>query len=594
MQLGQSIIRKYLLLCAKCLMPLTFVGCVAPAVYLVDPLSESTVMEAEQGYVIARVVNAGNVAYPLNYLTIAPKNLNESSTIKPTRLSALNSTYGESTIFASPVVAGEYSLASIRSYHSNGERWYSRWINGEVSIGTFEVKPGVVTDLGTIIYYPKSQGDRYIETLLRSPGENNAKIVKSLLPFFQYEADESIGWNEDENDSDRHALYSSAVQNPVVYNRRYLAPDGSVYFIGKLGTIIKRTASAEWLLDAVDTDSDLVTVAQSLSGDLLVGGEQGALFAKRKGASWQSLSLDARYSVRDIRFYSAELADIIVVDSSQLRVLRGRLDQNIAEWKTMASYRPYAGWVDQYGNSQNIGKRKVGSSGLRRKIVKSASITEINGTHHLFMSEESGTEFSIFNHTRNFEYSYDPDTWLIKKSKGFDKGIDRVLNAGKAKLGIDEAGAWITWNTYLRFDDETNTWGKIATRIDRCPHIKSKHTGRCMIDGRERTRFKKFTFLSVPVFSTSNDAIAFVSVRKAPTGFMGTKPAESESVVVKTSNGGVSWQKTDIEIPGERCTNTVPEAEGVLLVSCFGSSSDLYQSDDGGKTWDHVREHENI
>ncbi len=594
MKLGFSAIFSLVLLCIKSLFPIFLVGCVASGVHMVDPLSEYTVVPPEQGYVVARVVNAGNVAYPINYLTIAPKNLNESTKIKSTRLQALTSIYGESTVFTSPVAAGEYSLNSIRAYHSSGERWYDRWIDGDVKLGTFEVRAGTVTDLGTIIYYPKVQDDRYIETLIRSPGEGNEQTVKSLFPFFKYEPGSTLGWKEDENDADRHSLYSSAVQNPVVYNQRYLAPDGSIYFIGKLGSIIKRTAQAEWEVDAVDTDSDLIAVVANSQGDLLVGGEQGTLFVKKKDSEWVKLDLEARYSVRDITFYGDNVVDVIVVDARNVKVLRGRLDQALSSWKTMASYKPYIGWLDQYGNLQDIKERKKSSGKKRLKLVRSASVSEVDGANYLFMTTEAGSEFSIFNSRKNHAYIYDPDTWILSKSKGFDGGIDNILNAGESKIAIKNAGFWVPWDTFFSWSESSDKWVKMSMRLDRCPHIKSNEVRRCMIGEKERSRFRKFSFLSVPIFTSPSTALAFVKFRQDNTGFMRTKLGKIERAVVQTTDGGLSWTETDIDIPSEYCTHAVPEVKGVLLVSCFGVSSDMYQSDDGGKTWDHVREHENI
>ncbi len=592
MKFGFSDIYSRFVQCLKCFLPLLLVGCAAPAVYLVDPLSETTVVSPQQGYVTARVVNAGNIAFPFNYLTITPKNLNESADIKPTRLSSIGRVYGDSTVFASPVAAGEYSLSSIRSYHSSGERWYSRWVEGDIALGTFEVKPGVLTDLGTLIYYPKVQEDRYIDMLLRSPGEGTSDTLKSVLPFFKFDSNHIISWNEDGNDGDRTSLYSSAVQNPVVHNQRYLAPDGSVYFIGKLGAILKRDPDAEWILDAVDTDSDLVSIAANDVGDVLVGGEQGALFAKMNNRPWLRIPLSEKYTVRDIVFYSEKLADIVVLDADKLKVFRGRLDEPLTRWKVMASYTPSKGWLDQYGNSQGVGVQKKKKK--KSRLIKSASLTKVDNVNYLFVSVETGSTFSIFNYTKLNEYTYDPDTWSVKKSKGYAKGIDNILMAGESRIGVKKAGFWVSWDSYFSWDSSQNKWVKISTRFDKCPGGQGPDPRRCQSDNRSSLRFRAFTFLSIPVFTSPSTAIAFVRTRQPSTGFMNATPGEFENIVVKTDDGGRSWKRADIEIPNKYCTKTVPEVKDSLLVSCVGVSSDFYQSNDNGKTWEHVREHENI
>ena len=66
--------------------------------------------------------------------------------------------------------AGSYSLHSIRAFHTRGDFWYERWAGADAQFGTFDVKPGQVTDLGTIIYYPKPEKDKYIKCI----AENNS------------------------------------------------------------------------------------------------------------------------------------------------------------------------------------------------------------------------------------------------------------------------------------------------------------------------------------------------------------------------------------------------------------------------------------
>ena len=108
-------------------------GCVMnPGVNMAPPLTSSVSLAGEQGGVVVHVVNASNLPLPFNYLTIAPKDLNASDEVKATRLEAMKTVGAKSSIFASVVSPGEYSISSLRVYHSNGNLWFDRWARGSM------------------------------------------------------------------------------------------------------------------------------------------------------------------------------------------------------------------------------------------------------------------------------------------------------------------------------------------------------------------------------------------------------------------------------------------------------------------------------
>ena len=149
-----------------CFIILFILGGCSSGVNMLPTLSEKNMPKENQGVVVVRVINASAYPLPFNQVTITPKNLNESKKIKPSRLRALPVATTGSTIFSSPVTSGSYSLDSIRSFHIQGEFWYSRWAPADAKFGTFDVEAGKVTDLGTIIYYPKPEQDKYLNTIL--------------------------------------------------------------------------------------------------------------------------------------------------------------------------------------------------------------------------------------------------------------------------------------------------------------------------------------------------------------------------------------------------------------------------------------------
>ena len=82
----------------------------ASQVELIEPLEATTVPAADEGIVVARVINTTRYPAPLNQVTIAPQNLNAAEGEKFQRLLSTGSRMNGTTAFASPVAAGKYSL----------------------------------------------------------------------------------------------------------------------------------------------------------------------------------------------------------------------------------------------------------------------------------------------------------------------------------------------------------------------------------------------------------------------------------------------------------------------------------------------------
>ncbi len=565
-------------------------GCAAPGVYMVQSLQSDTPVEPQQGYLVARVVNTSGAPMPFNFLTIAPENLNESEVVKPIRLESMEKVGGTTSIFLSAVDAGRYSIANIRSYYYNANYAYpyDRWVEGKIDMGTFRIEPGQVTDLGTIIYYPKPQEDIYVNTLVRSPSAGNEDLITAFVPWFGYGDKALLSWDEDDYEDDRMATYTSVVQNPVAYNDEYKTPNDDMVFVGKLGTFLKRSVDSEWELDAVDTDSDLQAIAQNKNGDVLIGGDHGSLFYRPKDGEWQQQTIDPTYAVEVIQFYDERTVDIILKAAEKVVIKRGRLNQTEFEWETLGSFVPYYGWLTPEDEPYAVGDYPLKSK-YNHQIVRSVYVEERQGQNHLFLTVERGQDYSLFNQTSHFKFTYDPATWVMENSSGFESGIDYILNAGAISLGIKKPSFW-SWDgkaNYFRFDESSGEWVKIATTIRNCPE-QGREVTMCDDNGEMVRRVQPFNFVSAPVFSDEMNGIAVIKHE-----IRSIKGKISPKIAV-TEDGGKTWQRTQRKLPNEYCLKTVPEVQDVLLIACHGVSSDFYQSTDGGETWEHAREHEHF
>lgn len=568
-------------------------GCaVAPPAFDYRPaLTAKSTVAAEEGIVVARIVNASGSPLPFNHLTLAPKNLNASEDIKPLQLNHVNALAGDSSLFVSSVPAGEYSISTVVSYYSTGTFWYFRGAEAGVDMGTFSVAAGDIVDLGTLIFYPKSQGDNYLNTIIRSPASSNAELVSAFTPFVDYQPDLVTSWDDDGRDDERYSVYASTVQNPVVYNTRYRAPDNSVYFIGKLGYILQRTADGDWQEDALDTDADLYAIAVNDRGDKIVGGEQGLLFYKRSNArEWQSIDIDPTLNVQKLAFNSTGGVDVMAWNRQRLNVFRIASLATPAEQQTLISFKPDSGWRD--GNDELLSQvTQPNTSSTSTGMIAYLYTESMGNKEYLFLGDKLAAgdgSFSLLTPLRNrYAFQYQLDPAKLTAIEDFGEGVDRILDAGYLKLGIKEAGFW-SWtgkDTYLRYDADEKDWIPMVTKVDYCPGTE-RNVSRCKVNGKVHRRYRSFNFMGLPVFSSELDATAFVNLAVA-----GQDP---ELAIINTSDGGKTWLEVSHEMPGKYCSNSIPEVEGTLLVACWGMSSDFYQSDDGGKSWQHVRQSENF
>ncbi|GAA5445253.1 hypothetical protein Misp06_03452 [Microbulbifer sp. NBRC 101763] len=555
-------------------------GC-AGQVNILPALEESTPINDQEGIVVARIINASGNPLPFNQLTINPENLNESKSIKPERLLAAKPKLNGTTVFASYVKPGNYSLSSIRAFYANGNGWYSRFVSANEKLGTFSVNQGEVTDLGTLIYYPKPQGDRYLDLLIRAPESEKGEVLTKYFPFLKYNPEVLNGWHVDENDEERESTYISIAQNPVTYNEQYVSPANSIYFLGKIGVFIKRTSEGEWELDAVDTNHELTAIAQNKNGDLVVGGSEGALFWRPAFGDWLDISLEHNSHVEHLRMLDTGEIEILVARDFELDILRGAVSGSDVQWRLINRYSTNSSKRWDHRLEAEIKNKQAHSKKIDRHIYNT-TLFELNGQNYINIRNHSIYENTVFATINSEIFIYNPDNWMIERSVN-DFEFSAIIDAGAVQLGIEKAGFWSLSGkpTYHKID-QNGAQNKITTYIRSCPDNKSP---------KNSCRKKSFTFRSVPWFSNKNDAIAIVSF--ALNSFSGGT-RDTEVKILTTTDGGESWVATENEPPTDYCTSIVPQIADRLLVSCDGANGDFYESTDFGANWHQVRQQDNF
>ncbi len=593
MEFTDRLTRRQKTVCARLFRRLTFLslviavwGCATSGVNMLPTLSEDVPLEPGQGIVVARVINASAYPLPFNQLTIAPENYNESSDIKLDRLLASLPALGGSTVFAAAVTEGNYALDSIRAYHTVYDGWYSRWVTSNAQFGTFPVRAGEVTDLGTIIYYRKVSGDRYNDTLERLPEFDGGEVLSKYFPFQRYQPDSILTWVDDGREDERYTAYSSMVQNPIEYTARYLAPDGMFYVLGRLGSILSRDVEGGWELDAVDTNLDLNTIAKNNRGDLIVGGEEGRLFLKRAGGEWQDISLESNFRVVELRFHDDNSVDMFAHTSDELYAYRADLQDSELRWYELNRFSSNGGWSKN--PEPDTATTSSGAPASPERVVNVEFLD--HGLDQYFMVYTTSSRgASPFFKTSDHLYRYDASGWDFTPVEDKLK-IQTVLDAGAVQLGIKSPGFW-SWTgkpEYYIFDEVLNDWQRIASYITECADGSTGSD--CLGVAGSAAGKRTFSFRAIPWFQSARDAIAVVTF--SSTSFWSGETSY-ETKIVESSDGGRSWVLTERELPESYCSQIVPEIQDRLLVSCEGVSSDFYESTDRGESWEQTRFHEN-
>ena len=549
-------------------MVLIIAGCQGTSRYERVPLlTNAADGHAGKGVVVARVVTASSERYPFNELDLIPKNFNQSKEVKAKSLVAKPAKSDHSVIFAGAVKPGSYSLGSMTSYHSFGEYYYVSGVRAKLDFGTFSVEEDKVTDLGTIIYYPKSQEDSFLKTLIRVPSEAPGKLINQYFSYYDHESSEVLTWDEDGFADERESAYLSAAQNPVYFTREYLADDGYLYMLAPLGVILVRTPDGEWYSDAVDGNLPLRSIAKNAAGDLIVGGDEGKVFVKRSGGElWEDISINYQFDVQEVAFDDAN--NMLVIASKETYMGLFKSQENIAgmapNWQIPLRFNSYSGWFKNDGNrtdwQQLEGQERIMSAKIdRSEDGQILSVFHQNPRTRLVVRD--GIETSRYTVNLN-DLSFE----RIKKKLE----VDFVIDAGAMQIGVEKPGffSWSGKPSFYIKDKQTREWEAISTRIK--------------LEGSKKTDRKLFfKFVSAPWFSSPQNgvAIAYISKDKKPS-------------ILQSTNGGLNWTKTDHKLPKDYCVNIVSMITDRLLLSCDGATGDFYESTDNGKTWEQVREHE--
>ncbi len=567
-------------------------GCETSQVNMNDAITDSTPIAENEGLVVARIVDARQRSLPFNHLTLTPENVNAASDIKYERAVSSPPRTNASTVFASAIPAGKYAVSSVRSYYANSQYWYDFGARAETTMGTFEVRPGHITDLGTLVVYPKVNDDTYNTIVFRLPENNLGEILSIHYPFYTFNPHHLLTWDEDGRADDRLNTYISAAQNPVVFNDNLTTDSGHTYFLSQFGVLVERNPDGEWNLDAVDTHFGLKTIAENSRGDTAVGSEEGLIYWRQSGGEWKEASLDEHLIVNHLYFTDDDRIYAIASSATDLEIYRADASQEILDWELFNSHNSVSGWLTNPIPAEQI-------KSFKKRSIISSNFYELNGEFILtHRTTRNAGDLASYNVKTEY-FRYDPETWDVEPLEKKPEMVE-VLAAGSATLGINDPGFWSFQqkSNYFRYQSSDDAWVKIPTSIT-CPSWGEEFSpsleGICRKSTKPESSSKKstkgFDFLSVPWFEEDGHGVAIV---KFSIGNFWAAQADVEVRILETEDGGLSWNITDRELPKPYCSSIVGTVSDVLLLSCNGATGDFYESTDRGETWNHVREHQNL
>lgn len=578
-------------LCAAIIVIMLLSGC-ASSVNVATQISQQQTLNPQEGVLTARIINTSSYSLPFNQLYIAPKEVNSAKEVKPFIAYAEDRPVGDSALFAVSLPPGEYSLSVVSSFVFRGNGYYSRAAFADPEFGVFKVEANKVTDLGTIVYYPKPEGDRYENVLARVPGTAQGVLLGRYFPQYADKANDVLSWDEDELEDDRFLTYATIAQNPLEFSDIIAAPDGSIYLLGKLGVILRYSSDNGFETIAVETDLALNSFDQNDAGARIAAGHEGALFYQDPDQEWQAIDIPEKATVHHVSFYQENQFDVVYSTTSDVNIVRYNIE-DLTTPMVLNNYTYSKGWdVAQSKDAPEKSLRKMAKRKTEKKReIGTVFVSEKGDKREISVSSYVAGQWDYFDVGELDEFAYQPDTWEMREAEDNDDEMDIILNAGAAELGIKLPGFW-SWDglpKYYTRADNNAAWQETATRIVSCESGRAPSSqGYCVVDGKAfDTKKKSFSFISKPWFWSAQEGLAIVSFTDV-SFWSGERSQETKLLL--TSDGGASWEESDLSLPNEYCTSIVTEVKDRILLSCDGASSDFYESTDRGVSWQHIRQ----
>lgn len=430
--------------------------------------------------------------------------------------------------FSGALPPGTYRIDALKSQTHTQHYVLTYTAQTNDKLGQFKVEAGALTDLGTIVYYPAGGGlSSGAFGLFLASGSDTARAVENRNPvaFAALDRKPSLGWVDTKGAVSPDTLSEIATNLPRI-NPFFEAQNGDIYAGGLLGRIFKRNSSGRWRTLDTGTLQEIFRV-QEADGVLYATSERMVLKSEDEGRSWTPESLPSQAG--RLEFFHA------APDGTQY--LYRLADPGLVN--TFHLYRrssQRADWALIANNTFDSGKMDL----IRPSLYR--------------IDTSGGLSFA-------------PGRWN-----------NYVLDAGGNNITRD---AIIGYST-LRYFDKGEIY---AIDLDFEFALKSPQTTPCLefYDPVQRKNERRHCW-------EKDSDIEDMFFLDRTTGYVAIKgPRDASSVLVKTADGGKSWET----LPGTEGTRLVYVTEdGTILTATFGGT--IQSSTDGGKRWKRERSPANL
>ncbi|GAB2704832.1 hypothetical protein GCM10027170_38650 [Aliiglaciecola aliphaticivorans] len=195
----------------------------------------------------------------------------------------------DSQLFAGSMPEGEYLIASLYSFYSDGNM--SSWLTMPVyaSAGTFNVKAGEFTNLGSLVFQPllniketsfwsnRSSSKAYVTRI--SEAENLQDFIIEHFPNLASSVNfnQPLGWEDDKFVELRNKLSALSRNNAYGSQALILQEHNKRAVAAKFGQLHVVNNDDSWTQIDLPTNGQLTSVLE-LDGKILVGSERGQVF----------------------------------------------------------------------------------------------------------------------------------------------------------------------------------------------------------------------------------------------------------------------------------------------------------------------------
>ncbi len=268
----------------------------------------------------------------------------------------------DSQLFAGSMPEGQYIIASLYSFYSDGNM--SSWLTMPVyaSAGTFNVKAGEFTNLGSLVFQPllniketsfwsnRSSSKAYVTRI--SEAENLQDFIIEHFPNLASSVNfnQSLGWEDDKFVQFRDKLSSLSRNNAYGSQALILEDHKQRAVAAKFGQLHVVNQDNSWSQIDLPTNGQLTSVLE-LDGKILVGSERGQVFVSDSlRGSWTATQpVSAAESI--IWFGKAKEALFAVTASAKNHYFYS-INKNDLSWQRIGDFErknPNDFWVQNGG-----------------------------------------------------------------------------------------------------------------------------------------------------------------------------------------------------------------------------------------------------